>query len=415
MGLERVAEVWRRLRPEGLSCPVVAVAGTNGKGSSVALLDAMLRAAGYRVGSYTSPHLRRYNERIRVAGHEAGDARIMAAFERIDAARGDISLTYFEFGTLAALDIFATAGLDVLVLEVGMGGRLDAVNIIDADVALVTTVDLDHTAWLGTDRQSIALEKVGIARRGRPLVFGEVPPDSVNAFVTANAVPLYVAGREFHAQAGVERWDWRYGDRRYADLPLPGLVGQVQLRNAAAVLMVLDRLADRLPVSDAAIRRGLREVALPGRFQVVDGAVPTIVDVAHNPQAAGELAATLRRTPCAGLGHAVFGMLADKDIRGVVAAMAPVVDVWHVAGLADGRAASLETLCGILAGMGVPGNAVFGYASVGEALSGARRSAKPGDRVLAFGSFLVAAEVLTDPAPGAVANAVRSPLSGQAL
>lgn len=398
LGLERVSRVLQRMELAQPPHAVITVAGTNGKGSSVALLESIYRSAGYRVGAYTSPHLLRYNERIHVLGEEASDAQLCEAFARIDAARGEISLSYFEFGTLAAFDIFQRAQLDVAILEIGLGGRLDAVNILDADVALVTSIGIDHVEWLGPDRESIAREKAGIFRTGRPAICGDPDvPQSLRTHACETSAPLYCLDRDFGYSASTGDWSWwgRYGDAaaHYEHLPLPNLRGAFQLRNAAAVLMALQPLLPRLPVSEAAVHQGLLEAKLPGRFQVLPGAVTRILDVAHNPHGAEVLARTLREYLCAGRTLAVFSMLADKDIAGVVGMMREVIDQWHVAALPAARAASAEQLVQILSENAAQA-VVHEHGSVTEAYRAAMAQARPGDRIVVFGSFYTVAEVL---------------------
>lgn len=396
LGLERVRRVWARMGGQRPAPCVVTVAGTNGKGSSVALLEAVLRAAGWRVGAYTSPHLLRYNERVRIAGEEAGDALFCRAFDRVDEARGETSLTYFEFATLAALDIFAAADLDVALLEVGMGGRLDAVNIIDADVALVTAVDLDHRQWLGPDREAIGREKAGIFRPGRPAVVSDpVPPGSLLAHARDCGALLSCLGEDYGYQRspGAAGWDWWSAGRRFRALPLPALPGAWQLQNAAGVLMVVERLRTLLPVDRDAIEAGLRDMRLPGRCQhLVAGDVSCIVDVAHNPQATAVLADELRRRPVAGHTHAVCALLADKEIARICEIMAPAVDVWHVAGLPVARAASPAVLQAVLRALGAEVRAA--HDSVAAAFRDALTLAGRDDRIVVFGSFHTAAAVL---------------------
>ncbi len=396
LGLARVRQVWNRLGAPAPAPHVVTVGGTNGKGSSVALLEAILTAAGWRVGAYTSPHLLRYNERARVAGEEVDDGLLCEAFARIDAARGDISLTYFEFGTLAALDVFARADLDVALLEVGMGGRLDAVNIIDADVAVVTAVDLDHQAWLGSDREAIGYEKAGIFRPARPAVISDPgPPASLIAQARAVGSPLFRLGHEFHYDRPREGavWHWRSAGQHLDNLPLPALAGDWQLQNAAGALMALEWLGPVLPVDRAAIERGLRTVRMPGRCQrfLIDG-VSWMVDVAHNPHAAAALADLLRREAVPGKTHAICAVLADKDAAGICRAMAPVVDVWHIAGLEVARGAPPAVLEEALASAGVAAPQV--HESVESACAAAAAGAGSGDRIVVFGSFHTAASVV---------------------
>jgi dihydrofolate synthase/folylpolyglutamate synthase len=398
LGLERVAAVLRRLHPEPPPFAVITIGGTNGKGSTVAMLEAILRAGGYRVGAYTSPHLLRYNERIRVDGAEVEDAALCDSFERIDQARSDISLTYFEFGTLAAIDIFQRRGIDVAILEVGMGGRLDAVNVLAADVALVTTVDVDHAQWLGETREEIAFEKAGIYRGGRPAIYGGADvPGSLRAHAAAIGARLYCYGRDFGGEAEGEGWRWWHDARQRHTLPLPALRGRSQLQNAAGVLMALELLAERLPLGQAPIRAGLLTAALPGRFQVLPGEVSLILDVAHNPQAAAELAANLAALPCAGRTLAVLGMLADKDMAGTIGQVSGAVDHWYPGGLAVARGATAAQLGDALAAAGVAAGRITPHATVGAALAAARRAARPGDRIVVFGSFHTVAEALARP------------------
>lgn len=393
LGLERCCPVLYRMGLERPPHAVITVAGTNGKGSSVAFLEAILMAAGYRVGAYSSPHLLRYNERVRVNGVEVADAELCLAFERIDRSRGDLSLSYFEFGTLAAFDIFHRAGLDVAVLEVGMGGRLDAVNMLDPDIALISAIGIDHVSTLGADRESIAKEKAGILRARRPAVCGDPePPRCLLARAEALQVPLYCLERDFGYEAQPKTWSWWGGTQRLDHLPHPRLRGGFQLRNAAAVLMALEAMAVRLPVSRQAIAQGLTDVRLHGRFQVLPGAVTRIFDVAHNPQGAEALAATLRSEPCAGRTLAVFAMLADKDTEGVARVMQEVVDVWHAAGLSVDRGASGEHLARQLKALGAV--RAYTHNSVTEAYKEALAGAQAGDRVIIFGSFYTVAEAL---------------------
>ena len=398
MGLERVAEVAARMGLK-VDCPVITVAGTNGKGSTCAMLESIYRRAGYRTGLYTSPHLVRFNERVRIAGAEVDDATLIAAFAEVEAARsrepGSVSLTYFEFSTLAALRVFAAARLDVLVLEVGLGGRLDAVNIVDADVAVITTVDIDHVEYLGNTREAIAREKAGIMRAGRITICGDPdPPRTLVEHAREIGAPLWRIGHEYRYR--VEGLQWRYegpGGARYG-LPHPALRGRYQLANAATVLAAQDALHARLPVQGGALRDGLVGVELAGRFQVLPGRPAAVLDVAHNPHAARALAATLDAMGRFPRTFAVFGMLADKDIDGVIAALAPRVDVWHVAPLPGPRGAKAEELTERLVAAGVAKDAVRIFADVAQAWRAAAVAAGEADRIAAFGSFLTIAAVL---------------------
>lgn len=395
LGLERAGRVLRRLHPEPPAFTVITVGGTNGKGSSVAMAEAILRAAGYRVGAYTSPHLVRYNERIRIEGEPVTDEALCGAFERVDGARDETSLTYFEFGTLAAVDIFYRENLDVALLEVGLGGRLDAVNLVEPDVALITSIALDHQAWLGEDRESIAREKAGILRPGRPAVCADPDiPEALQSEADRLGAELSRLGREFGFEPGISGWSWWGGVRRRYALPRPALRGEIQYRNAAGVLMALETIADRLPVSQQAVREGLEQVTLPGRFQVLPGEPTLILDVAHNPEAAEELAANLRAMPSSGRTFAVIAMLADKDIEAVAAILRPLIDKWFAAGLRGERALDGETLAGRLRRAGV--EAAELSPAVENALEVARGKALPGDRIVVFGSFFTVAEALEE-------------------
>jgi dihydrofolate synthase/folylpolyglutamate synthase len=392
LGLERVARVCEAMGIAQPTCPVITVAGTNGKGSTVAFLDAILRAQGYRTGVYTSPHLLRYNERIRVDGSEVDDATLCASFARIEAARGNTTLSYFEFGTLAAFDLLTRAGLDAWILEVGLGGRLDAVNLMDADVAVISSIGLDHCDYLGPDREHIAREKAGILRAGRPGICGDMdPPRSLLECAERLAAPLAVYGRDFRAEVAADGWRLQGARRSFEALPLPSLNGAHQIGNAACALMALDALHARLPVSDDAVRAGLRSAYLAGRFQIVPGVVEQILDVAHNPHGAAALVAALRVRACTGRTHAVLAMYADKDVEGYARALSGVVDRWYCASLTGERGQSAEALAARLVAIGIT---AAPCGSVHEAHALAIRNARPGDRALVCGSFQTVAAVL---------------------
>lgn len=395
LGLVRVARVFESLRLKGPGTFTVTVGGTNGKGSCVALLEAIFRNAGYRVGTYTSPHLLRYNERIRIDGRPVDDALICEAFVRIDRARGDTTLSFFEFGTLAALDIFSAANLDVQLLEVGLGGRLDAVNIIDADAALLASIDIDHRDWLGHTREAIGLEKAGIFRPGRAAVIGDPDvPAGVLQWAAARGISLSRIGHEFGYEAGKDSWTWQgCSGSVLRGLPFPPIPGEHQLRNAAAVLETLHHVDASRPVSEAAIRDGLRKLALPGRFQRIAGDVEVLLDVAHNPQAAQVLAGQLRRHFPGQRIHAVFSVMRDKDIGGIIDAVRDLVHRWYIAPLAMPRAATPEELSQVFGERGV--DAVENeFSDCGAAFARARRNAENGDLILIFGSFFLVAEYL---------------------
>lgn len=391
LGLERVQRVLARL-PRPADPLVITVAGTNGKGSCVACLEAILGMAGYRTGAYTSPHLMRYNERVRIAGGEAPDALLCQAFETVEAAREGEPLTYFEFGTLAALVAMWSERVEVLLLEVGMGGRLDAVNVLDADAAVVTSVGLDHTRWLGTTREAIGREKAGIFRPGRSAVCGPGCPETVTGPARALGRPALIFGRDFGWQAHGRSWRWWGPDGHLDALPVP-LPGRHQLDNAACALAALQGLAGRLDVSAAAVRRGLEAVRLPGRFQVLPGPPQRILDVAHNPDAAAGLACTLAGHPVAGRTLAVCAMLADKDHAGVFTALAGDVDGWYLADLKGERAARAETLAAALDRVR-PAAPCRQFDAVEAAWSAALQDAGPSDRVLGLGSFYTVAAIM---------------------
>jgi dihydrofolate synthase/folylpolyglutamate synthase len=373
--------------------PVITVGGTNGKGSTCAMLERILLSAGYRVGLYTSPHLIDYNERVRIDGRPAPDAQLCESFAQVEAARGDIPLTYFEFGTLAAWQAFSAAGVDAVILEVGLGGRLDAVNVFDADCAIVTSVDLDHMDYLGETREAIGFEKAGIFRAGRPAIVGDAqPPQSLLDHARSIGATLQVLGRDFGYQAEQGQWTFWSRRGRRGGLAHPALRGAIQLANASTAIAVLESLAERLPVSMQDIRRGLIEVDLPGRFQVLPGRPTVVLDVGHNPQAAGVLADNLASMAFHPETWAVFGMLADKDIAGVVERVKGRIDHWLTASLPGPRGMGGEALAGILATHGIRADACFG--SPADAYRAAKDRAGENDRIIAFGSFLTVAGVL---------------------
>ncbi len=393
LGLERVAAVRARM-DLAVAAPVFTVAGTNGKGSTCAMLEAILRAAGYRTGLYASPHLARYNERVRIAGREADDDALAEGFEAVERARGEVPLTYFEYGTLAALWLFAREASDALVLEVGLGGRLDAVNVIDTDCAVLTSVAIDHTGYLGDTREAIGAEKAGIFRAGRPAVVADSdPPQSVLAAAGRIGARLLLYGRDFDAQSEAQQWRYRGPDGSAAVLAHPALRGSVQLRNAAAAITALQAMRERIPVALQDIRNGLAHVELPGRFQALPGRPQVILDVAHNPEAARVLAANLGASGYAPETIAVIGMLRDKDMKGVAAELAKRVTRWHAASLPDPRGASSAELAAAIEAA-APGSPVFQHATPAQAFASARAGASEGDKIIVCGSFLTVAEVM---------------------
>ncbi|NDP42052.1 MAG: bifunctional tetrahydrofolate synthase/dihydrofolate synthase [Aromatoleum sp.] len=404
LGLDRVRAVQTRM-DSTLHCPVITVTGTNGKGSTCAMLESILASAGYRVGLYTSPHLLRYNERVRIAGREATDDELIAALNAVEDARigalgasgsdVPIALTYFEFGTLAALWLFARAGLDALVLEVGLGGRLDAVNLVDPDVAVVTSVDFDHMDYLGATREDIGREKAGIFRAARPVVCADPQPTGTMVrHAEALGARLYLIGRDYgYVPEGVQWQYWGPGGKRFG-LPFPALRGEYQLANAATVLATLDLMRKSLPVAAGSIRDGLLTVDLAGRFQVLPGRPTIVLDVAHNPHAARALAGALGTMGYHPETYAVVGILADKDIAGIVGAVRSRIDRWFVATLPGPRGAAAATLAARLERAGIAPVSVRAFDDVAAALRAAQGEASEADRIVVFGSFLTVAAAL---------------------
>lgn len=403
LGLERVVRV-RDALAVAQPCPTFIVSGTNGKGSTCAMIEAILLAAGYRVGLYTSPHLVRYNERVRIDGRAMDDRTLVEAFRRVEAARAGTPLTYFEFGTLAAWVIFTAAPLDALVLEIGMGGRLDAVNAFEPDCAVLTSIDLDHVEYLGDTREKIGWEKAHVFRRGKPAICGDPePPATVLEYAASIGAGLRVVGRDFGFEGDSQQWLFRGVRGRRSGLPYPALRGANQLLNASAALAALESLHERLPVSAQDIRNGLLHVELPGRFQMLPGRPAVILDVAHNPHAAAVLAENLDRMGDAELEfkhtRAVFGMLRDKDIAAVVRHLRGSVDEWYVADLPGPRGTTATALAGIVAAE-QPWAQVHAFASPRAAFAAARAASHPDDRILVFGSFLTVADVMDALAAG---------------
>ena len=393
LGLVRVATIADRLQLRQPDFTVVTVAGTNGKGSSVAMLESVLLAAGYQTGAYTSPHLLRYNERIRINGQEIDDVSLCSAFEAVDAARGSVSLSYFEFGTLAALQLFKQRSPEIVLLEVGLGGRLDAVNILDCDVALITSIDIDHSAWLGIDRESIGLEKAGILRAARPAICSDANvPDSIENRARELKASWYCLGAEYRYQRMGASWSWQGVTRAFEELPLPALAGQHQLDNAAGVLMVLEVLADKYPVSREALEQGLQAVKLDARYQLFRGTVELAFDVAHNTASAARLARLLSDNPVSGVTFLVLGMLDDKDVEQFTRALDDEIDYWYLATPGSDRGlpvASLrERMCYL------PADKVRCFPDTTAALRQAESDDFGGDRIVVTGSFVTVAEAL---------------------
>ncbi|BEI41028.1 bifunctional tetrahydrofolate synthase/dihydrofolate synthase [Polynucleobacter sp. HIN9] len=395
MGLGRITRVKESL---GLKfpCPVITVGGTNGKGSTCAFLESILLAAGYKVACHTSPHLLRFNERARINGADVGDADLLNAFERVEQARCRLSdpptLTYFEFTTLAIMDLFANAKVDAAILEVGMGGRLDAVNIVDADCAIVTSIDLDHMAYLGNTREAIAFEKAGIFRPKAIAICGDpMPPTSLINHAKEIGADLYLMGKDYSFTGDQQQWGWSGRGKRFSGLGYPALRGANQLLNASAVIAALIALHDRLPVSAQDIRNGLALVELPGRFQVLPGRPTVVLDVAHNPHAAATLAQSIEAMAYHPYTYAVFGAMADKDIEGVLKPMLDIVDYWYCTDLPTPRAASAHDLVKRLQALN---KEALVFPNPGAAYQAALDKAGEGDRITVFGSFYTVAGVM---------------------
>ncbi len=400
MGLDRVKTVADRMDLR-FDCPVITVAGTNGKGSTCAMLEAVLLQAGYRTGVYTSPHLVHFEERCRLHGESASPEAFAAAFAAVEAVRGDVSLTYFEFSTLAILHLMAQSNLDVAILEVGLGGRLDAVNIIDADCAVITSIDIDHTAILGKDRESIGFEKAGIMRAGRPVIVSDpVPPQSVIDHAAAVGAELWLFGRDFNFSGDKQQWAWAGRDRRYSGMAYPALRGANQLINASGVLAALDALRQRIPVTAQAVRNGLAMVELPGRFQIVPGQPVLVLDVAHNPHSVAALAANLDAMGFYPTTHAVLGAMADKDLLPMLQKVNPMVDKWYFTDLPLPRAAKAADLQQAWQTQNTRTDTASSvHADPMQALQAAIEAADPADRIVVFGSFYTVGGVLKDGIP----------------
>ena len=399
MGLDRVQAVKARMQL-AFSCPVIMVAGTNGKGSTCAMLESVLLRAGYKVGLYIKPHFLDFNERARVLGEMASDAQIVASFNAVEAVRGDTPLTYFEFTTLAILHLLAQAKLDVAILEVGLGGRLDAVNVIDADVAIVTSVDIDHTDYLGDTREAIGFEKAGIFRPGKAAICSDpVPPQSLIDHAAAIGADLWLMGRDFNYSGDKQQWNYGGREQRRNSLAYPSLRGANQILNATAVLAALEVLKLVLPVSAQEVRTGLVTVELPGRFQVLPGRPSVILDVAHNPHAASALNQNLGNMGFHPYTYAVFGSMQDKDIDGVLAAMSEHVDHWCLTGLPSPRAATASELAAKVQIMledkpDSSEHTVSIFDDPAQAFANAMSRAGENDRIVVFGSFLTVAGVM---------------------
>ncbi len=408
MGLERVREVAQRMQLK-FDCPVITVAGTNGKGSTCALLEAVALQSGYKPGVYTSPHLVHFEERCRLHGEIAKAEDFLPHFAAVEAARfqgEEVLLTYFEFTTLAIMRMLSQAKLDVVILEVGLGGRLDATNVVDADCAIITSIDIDHAAILGNDRETIGREKAGIMRAGRPVIVSDpVPPQSVIDHAEAIGADLRMFGKDFNYNGDKQQWGWAGRDRRYAGLSYPALRGANQLMNASGVLAAYEALRPVLPVTAQAVRTGLAMVELPGRFQIIPGQPTLVLDVAHNPHSVAALTANLDAMGYYPTTHAVFGAMADKDLAPMLLKVGPLIDRWYFTDLPTERAESASKLqqkwnaVQVVAGgtrREVPTSL---YENPQAALDAAVQAADPADRIVVFGSFYTVGEVLKDGPP----------------
>ena len=405
MTLARVRLVRERLSLD-FTVPVIAVAGTNGKGSTCAMLEAIALQAGYRVGLYSKPHLVHFEERCRVNGRMVDEAALLPHFEAVERARGELSLTYFEFTTLAIFRLLAQSPLDLAILEVGMGGRLDAVNAFDADCAIITSIDIDHAEFLGADRETIAIEKAGIMRAGKPVIVSDpMAPQSLSDQAAEKGADLWLIGRDFNVAGDKQQWSWAGRHKRFNAMAYPALRGANQLLNAAGALAAFEALRDRLPISAQAVRLGLALVELPGRFQTIAGQPTLVLDVAHNPHAVATLAQNLDQMGFFPRTHAVFGAMADKDITAILSRMAPLVDHWHFTDLPVPRAARSDDLAARYTSLGMKGPGGLGpvtfstHAQPRLALAAALEAADPADRIVVFGSFLTVGGVLQDGVP----------------
>ncbi len=403
LSLERTVQVAQRLGI-AFKVPVITVAGTNGKGSTCAMLESMLRHAGYRTGLYQKPELVHFEERCRLGGVPVQAQSLVPHFEAVEAARGDITLTQFEFSTLAIARLLSLAPLDVVILEVGLGGRYDSVNAFDTDCAVITSIDLDHMEWLGPDRESIGLEKAQIMRPGKPCIVSDpLPPASVVAHAEKIGADLWLVGRDFNHSGDRQQWGWGGRGRRYSGMSYPALRGANQLLNAAGAIAALEALRDRLPVSAQAVRTGLAMVELPGRFQIVPGQPTLVLDVAHNPHAVAALALNMDAMGFFPRTHAVFGAMRDKDIPALLARMAPLVDAWHFCDLPTARGATASELATLASGLPspMPGKppTVHTHESPHAALAAAAAGADSADRIIVFGSFYTVGGVLREGLP----------------
>ena len=402
LGLTRIREVADNLDLLAPDFPIITVAGTNGKGSTVAILDAILRAQGYKVGNFTSPHLLEYNERIKIDGENVSDEQIISAFEKIDSARKKTSLTYFEFGTLAAMQCFYDENIEVAILEVGLGGRLDAANLWDTSLALITSIAVDHVDWLGDDREVIGVEKSGIMRKNAPVVCGDPkPPKSIESEAKRIGANILQLNKDFSYKPDTKQKSWSFvindmsnkSHKTILNLPKPNLSGQFQLNNAATAIAGLKLISGLLPVSQKSIESGLSTVTVLGRLQVINQKPQWLVDVAHNPHSAKALAEHLNSESIKGKTIAIFSMLKDKDIEQVLSLLNNNIDEWHIVALEGSRGITLEDLESKIMQLAITGK-VISHGSFEDAYLSLKKYAKSEDRVVAFGSFLVVSHIL---------------------
>ncbi|MEE9327793.1 MAG: bifunctional tetrahydrofolate synthase/dihydrofolate synthase [Cocleimonas sp.] len=394
LGLKRIGQVAKKLNLLHPTFPIITVAGTNGKGSCVAMLDAILSAEGYTTGSYTSPHLLEYNERIKLKGVNSSDQEIINAFEQIDKVRDNISLTYFEFSTLAAMLIFSKSKVDVAILEVGLGGRLDAANLWDASLALITSISIDHVDWLGDDRDQIAIEKSGIMRKNMPVISGEIdPPKTISGEAKRICATLYQVNQDYSVSIQDNNsWLWK-NDEVSLSLPIPSLAGDFQINNAATVVAGLQAIKALLKISFSSIEQGLSTVSVLGRLQILSSSPTWLLDVAHNPDSAKQLANYLQANPVAGNTRALFSMLTDKNIEQVVALFDDTIDEWHIISLDGSRGLSTVELKQRMLQLSFKGK-IVSYDDISDAYYSLKNITKSEDRVVAFGSFLVVSSLL---------------------
>ena len=396
LGLDRVNRVYRALNPSQKKPITITVAGTNGKGSCIGYLEAIYRAQGYRVGTYSSPHILKYNERIKINGEPVADNLICNAFSKIDAVRDETSLSYFEFGTLAALEIFQNANLDIQLLEVGLGGRLDAVNIVEPDITLITSIAIDHVDWLGSTREAIGQEKSGIFRANIPAIVGDPnPPESLLEIANTKKAPLYLINSDFKYSKHDTTWDWTSKQRIITDIPEPGLKGEHQFRNASSAILAVDLLSKKLFVDNDAIRNGIKNIDLLGRFQLIDAKIPVLLDVGHNPEAVKTLVDYLTIAFPNKKIHAIFSMMKDKDIASVLEIMNPVIYDWFFTPLSNPRTVPEETMKNIFSNSSVA-KVSFGYKDFNDAFKAAQGQSQPNDLLLVFGSFFLVSECLNE-------------------